>query len=330
MRDTRYHIQKQWVPGETLDIISRNNEGTGPTWWATLPAGQPAHGRHTAHGPALPARQWTDSMGTRWPITSSPTGKPLGGDTLRIIIIWRDTRYHIQRQWVSGETPDIISRDNEYLETPDIISRDNEYLERHQISYPETMSIWRDTRYHIQRQWVSGETPDIISRDNEYLERHQISYPDTMSVRRDTRYHIQIQWVSGDTRYHIQRQWVSGDTRYHIQRQWVSGETVIWRQWVSTETHRNLDRHQSIHRASHVSEETSTETHSFLKRHQLFVTDSLVSAERCRSWWQVVRHLDGSDLSCHRSSNHCWCHPLFYHQDMTCPLRHPPRWSTRH
>ena len=37
-------------------LAAPGGEGTGPTWWATLPAGQPAHGRHTAHGPALPAR----------------------------------------------------------------------------------------------------------------------------------------------------------------------------------------------------------------------------------------------------------------------------------
>ena len=54
--------------------------------------GPPYHGRHTAHGPALPERHLSDSMGTRWPITSSPAGKPLGGDTLRIIIDIGDRR----------------------------------------------------------------------------------------------------------------------------------------------------------------------------------------------------------------------------------------------
>ena len=60
--------------------------GAGPTSWTTIPTGQPADGHTPPPKRTNPASRRPPRMGTRWPIPLLSTGKPLRGETPRIII----------------------------------------------------------------------------------------------------------------------------------------------------------------------------------------------------------------------------------------------------
>ena len=61
--------------------------GAGPTSWTTVPTGQLADGHTPPPKRTNPASRRPQRMGTRWPIPLLSTGKPLRGETPRIIII---------------------------------------------------------------------------------------------------------------------------------------------------------------------------------------------------------------------------------------------------
>ena len=60
--------------------------GAGSTSWTTVPTGQLADGHTPPPKRTNPASRRPQMMGTRWPIPLLSTGKPLRGETPRIII----------------------------------------------------------------------------------------------------------------------------------------------------------------------------------------------------------------------------------------------------
>ena len=77
--------------------------GAGPTSWTTVPTGQPADGHTPPPKRTNPASRRPQGMGTRWPIPLLSTGKPLRGETPRIIITTLWSCLELDRQF-SGST----------------------------------------------------------------------------------------------------------------------------------------------------------------------------------------------------------------------------------